>query len=303
MIKGEKMNTIEAEIRSTPAILRRTYARVAEHKDALAALFGGPVVLLGCGTSYCVGLAAAASYEWKRRVPAQAIIASDFVPRKNWAVVAISRTGQTTELLRAMDAARTAGAPVLLLAGEMNSLAEQYAGTVLPLEFASEEGVVQTRFITAAIAALRAVMLDEEEGDLPRQMEQSLAAFDPTPLLHFEHVVFLGRGPQYGLACAAAVNLQETSLLVPEAHHTLDYRHGPIAAADANTLVWAFDAPGDTESAAVLDDVRKTGATVYAAGGNPLITLVQAQLVAYYKAQKRHLDPASPRHLARAIIL
>jgi len=302
-----QMNTIEDDIRSTPAILRRTSARIAEHKTAFGALFGGPAILLGCGTSYCVGLAAAASYERKRHVPAQAIIASDYVPRAGWMVVAISRTGQTTELLRAMQAAQAIGVPVFLLAGEDASPAAQYADAVLPLEFAAEAGVVQTRFITAATAALRALMFDEGSGDtigdLALEMEQSLAAFDPTPFLRFDHVVFLGRGPQYGLACAAALNLQETALLVPEAHQTLDYRHGPIAAADANTLVWAFDAASDTESAAVLDDVRNTGATVYAAAADPLITLAQAQLVAFFRARTGNLDPTAPRNLVRAIIL
>jgi glutamine---fructose-6-phosphate transaminase (isomerizing) len=299
------MSTIEAEIRSTPAIVRRTYARVAAQQDGLRGFFEGPVVLLGCGTSYCVGLAAAASFEAARGIPAQAQLASEYLPRRGWTVVAISRTGQTTELVRALQAARTVDARVMLIAGEAGSAAAGYADAVLPIEFAAEPGVVQTRFVTASVVALQALMLGEagSGGDLAARMEQSLAVFDPTPLVGFDHVVFLGRGPRYGLACAAALNLQETTLLVPEAHQTLDYRHGPIAAADARTLVWAFDAAEDAESGAVLADVRATGATVYAGPGDPLILLVQAQLTALYKARTRDLDPTSPRHLTRAIVL
>ena len=44
--------------------------------------------------------------------------------------VAISRTGQTTELLRAMEAARSVQAPVLLLAGEEHSPAARYGHTL-----------------------------------------------------------------------------------------------------------------------------------------------------------------------------
>jgi fructoselysine-6-P-deglycase FrlB-like protein len=301
------MNQIEDEIRSTPSILRKTYARVFEHGEMLRAFTGGPLALIGCGTSYCVGLAAAAAYEQRRRMPAQAFIASDYTPRPHWPVVAISRTGQTTELLRAMEAARSVQAPVLLLAGEEHSPAARYADSILPLEFAAEPGVVQTRFVAAAFAALDALALGDGAAgvarDLPLEMEQSLTRFDPAPLISFDHVVFLGRGPRYGLACAAALNLQETTLIVPEAHQTLDYRHGPIAAADEATLVWAFDPVDDAESAAVLDDVRKTGATVYVGAGHPLITLVSAQLTAFHKAQARNIDPTSPRHLVRAVVL
>jgi len=301
------MAAIEEDIRSTPDILRRTYERVAARKETLAVPLGGPLALLGCGSSYCVALAAAAAYERERRAPAQAIVASDYLPRPGWTHVAISRTGQTTELVRAMERARAAGAPVLLIVGEDGSPAARVADAVLPLEFAAEQGVIQTRFVTASVAALGALTGGAEADDgartLPERMERGLAAFDPTPLLRFDHVVFLGRGAGYGLARAAAVNLQETALLVPEAHQTLDYRHGPIAAAGEDTLVWSLDAPGDLEAAAVLDDVRRTGATVYAPSDDPLIALAQAQLAALHKARARGLDPATPRHLARAVIL
>ncbi len=301
------MAAIEEDILSTPDILRRTYERVAARKDTLGVPFGGPVALLGCGSSYCVALAAAAAYEREQAAPAQAIVASDYRPRPDWTHIAISRTGRTTELVRAMERARAAGAPVLLLGGEEDSPAARVADAVLPLEFAAEQGVIQTRFVSASIVALntllRAGKAEDRAWGLPDRVAQGLAALDPTPLLRFDHVVFLGRGSSYGLARAAAVNLQETALLVPEAHQTLDYRHGPIAAADANTLVWCLDAPGDAENEAVLDDVRGAGATVYTASDDPLVALAQAQLVALHKARTRGLDTAAPRNLARAVIL
>ncbi len=300
------MATIEEDIRSTPEILRRTHERVAGRRAALGVPLEGPLVLLGCGSSYCAALAAAAVYEKERQAPAQAIIASDYLPRPGWTHVAISRTGKTTELVEAMERARAVGARVLLLVGEEGSPAALVADAVLPLEFAVEEGVIQTRFVCAAITALQALIGGETNHAailaLPDRLERGLAAFDPSPLLRFDHVVFLGRGPSYGLARAAAVNLQETALLVPEAHQTLDYRHGPIATADERTLVWSLDAPGDGESAAVLDDVRRTGATIYAAVDDPLIALAQAQLTALHKAHVRGIDPAAPRHLARAVV-
>jgi glutamine---fructose-6-phosphate transaminase (isomerizing) len=301
------MTVIEQDIRSIPAILRQTRDRVEERRTAVTPLLDGSVVFLGSGSSYCVGMAVAALYEQERHLPGQAMIPSDYAPRPTWSHVAISRTGATTELVNAMQHVRESGGRCLLLVGEQGSPAEAHANAVLMLEFASEQGVIQTRFIVAAIQALRLLIggeaVREFLNDLPERVEQALTAFDATSLLRFEHIVYLGRGWCYGLACAAALNLQETALMVPEAHQTLDYRHGPIACADERTLVWCFDAVNDVASAAVINDIRRTGATVQWLDVDPLIAVAQTQLFAVRKTEARGIDPAAPRHLSRAIIL
>ena len=261
------MTEIEQDIRSTPDMVRLALGRVADAGAPLLEQMNGlPTVFLGCGSSYGVAVAAAALYEAHQGAPAQAIIASDYRPRPGWAHLAISRTGKTTELVEAMRLARGAGAPVTLLVGETGSPAASQATTVLPLEFAPERGVIQTRFITAALVALRQLFGGPADhlalSRLAEELHTALADFDPAPLADFNHVVFLGRGYRYGLARLGALNLQETALLAPEAHQTLDYRHGPIATAGPGSLVWSFDPRDEPLSAAVLDDVRKTGATV-----------------------------------------
>ncbi len=297
----------ERDIRSTPAILAQTAARVAEQREMLTPLLAGPLVFLGCGSSHCVGLAGASLYEVQRRVPAQAVLPSDYQPRPDWLHVAISRTGQTTELVTALRQAKRAGARVLLLDGTEGSPAAAYADVRLPLEFAPEEGIIQTRFVSAALFALRLLVADAAErqtlSDLPQRLAHVLTTFDPSPPTLAARLVFLGRGWRNGLARAAAVHLQETALVVPEAHQTLDYRHGPLAAADEQTLVWCFDPPEEAESRAVLEAVRRTGARVHCTPDDPLIALAQAQHLAVGIARARGVDPDAPRHLSRAIIL
>lgn len=72
------MTAIEDDMRAIPAILRQTHTRVAERRDTLIPFLGAPLVVFGCGSSYCVALSAAALYEDERRLPAQAILASDY---------------------------------------------------------------------------------------------------------------------------------------------------------------------------------------------------------------------------------
>lgn len=301
------MTVIEQDIHSTPSILRQTAARVAERAGALAPFFDGPLAFLGCGSSHCIALAAAALYESERGAPGQAIMPSDYIARPGWTHVAISRTGQTTELVEAMRRARDAGARCLLIGGEEGAPATEMADAALPLEFAPEQGVIQTRFISAATLALRLLIGGADArralSDLPDRVERGLEQFDPAPLVPFEHAVFLGRGWHYGLARSAALNLQETTLLAPEGQQTLDYRHGPIASADERTLVWCLDPRSDEQSAAVIDEVRATGATVRWTDDDPLVSVAQAQLLAARIAAAHGVDPAAPRHLSRAVVL
>ncbi len=301
------MTAVEADIRGTPAILRQTLAHIREAGAAFAApLRDRPLVVLGCGSSHAIGLAVAALHEDRNGLPAQAVIASEYRPRPGWAHLAISRTGRTSELIEAMRQASAAGAAASLLVGDRGSAAEAEAGAVLSLDFAAETGVIQTRFVSAALLALR-LLLDPEAhavlADLPRRVEEGLNAADLDDLARHDHVVFLGRRERYGLARLAALNLQETALVVAEAHQTLDYRHGPIASAGPGTLVWGFDPPDDPAVAGVLADARATGATVYGSGDDPQVMLARAQLAAVYQARRRSLDPDAPRHLSRAVVL
>jgi fructoselysine-6-P-deglycase FrlB-like protein len=297
---------IEQDIISTAAILRQTIRRVTEQGAAVRPWLSGPVLFLGCGSSYCIANAAATLYEASTGNPAQAMLASEYRPRPGWSHVAISRTGRTSELVEAMQRVRSAGLRVMLLGGEPGSLAQVQADISLLLDFAPEDGIVQTRFISAAILALRLLVdgsTPSKLNMLPDRVADAIASFDSTALMTFEHVVFLGRDWRHGLAMSAALNLQETALTRPEAHHTLDYRHGPIACADPRTLIWCFDPPNDKVSAAVLDDARGAGATVRCVDGDPQVELVLAQLYAMRRALAQGIDPDAPRNLSRAIVL
>jgi fructoselysine-6-P-deglycase FrlB-like protein len=301
------MSAVEDDIYSTPDVLRQTIQRVEARGSNLDTVLAGPLVLLGSGSSYCIGISAATLYEAERGTPAQALLASEYRPRAEWTHLAISRTGETTELVEAMRRARAAGARVGLIVGDAGSPAEELADSVLHLDFAPERGVIQTRFISAAVLALR-MLIGPRTGtagveSVPGEVERGLAELDTSALSGFRHVVFIGRGPQYGLALSAALTLAETALLPAAGHQTLDYRHGPIAVADEATLVWCFDPADDRDAASVIDDVRQTGATVVWPGGDALASLAQAQLLALQIAIAGGLDPDAPRNLTRAIVL
>jgi fructoselysine-6-P-deglycase FrlB-like protein len=82
----------------------------------------------------------------------------------------------------------------------------------------------------------------------------------------------------------------------------MEYRHGPISAAESRTAVWALgEVAGD-----LLEEVSATGATVVDAGLgpiDPMAELILVQRTAVAMAEAAGLDPDHPRHLSRSVVL
>ena len=111
--------------------------------------------------------------------------------------------------------------------------------------------------------------------------------------------MYLGSGWTYGLAQEAALKIREAAQAWAESYPMLDYRHGPLAVADARSLVWIIGDASDT----LVADIERTGATVRVGTADPLIELAQAQRLAVAIAERAGLNPDAPRHLTRSIVL
>jgi fructoselysine-6-P-deglycase FrlB-like protein len=100
------------------------------------------------------------------------------------------------------------------------------------------------------------------------------------------------------VAREAALKIQEAASAWSEAYPALEYRHGPLSAATADSVVWLFG----VDDTVLAKDVRRTGATVVVAENDPQAELVLAQRVAVATAQVRGLDPDRPRYLTRSVM-
>jgi fructoselysine-6-P-deglycase FrlB-like protein len=291
------MSAIDQEIASQPAAWRRA-AELRADVSADLPPRGARVAVIGCGTSLYMAQAFAAARESAGAGETDAFPASELPPGRRYdAVLAVSRSGTTTEVLRAFELVPD-GVPLYAVAGVAGTpvvLAVQHS---VVLDFADEQSVVQTRFATTTLALLLAhVGVDvvsaaaHADGALARDLP-----VDPAGAGSF---VFLGRGWTVGLANEAALKLREAALAWTEAYPALEYRHGPIALADARTVAWPIGDVGDD----LLADVRATGASVVAPTGHPLADLVLAQRVAVALAHARGLDPDRPRNLTRSVVL
>jgi fructoselysine-6-P-deglycase FrlB-like protein len=291
------MRAITSEIASQPALWRKA-AGVAQAVAGLLPAPGEPAAAIGCGTSHHIALAYAALREDRNLGTTDAAIASELSPYRSYGrVVAISRSGTTTEVLRTLEGLRGSTATVAVTAAPDSPVASA-ADEVIVLDFANEQSVVQTRFATTALALLRAHTGDRLEAAIAGG-EAALAGALPVEPSQFTQFVFLGQGWTVGLANEAALKLREAASAWTEAYPAMEYRHGPISVAGPATLVWAIG-PVDP---GVLADAAGTGATVVDVGSDPMAELVLIQRMAVELAEARGLDPDHPRHLTRSVVL
>jgi CRISPR-associated protein Cas5a/b/c len=289
------MSAIEQEVASQPAVWRRAAALAL---DAPLPRHGARVAAVGCGTSFYVAQSYAAAREASGHGETDAFAASEYPAGRRYdAVLAISRSGTTTEVRDLLAEIRGSSSTIALTA-VAGSPVDDLAEHTLLLPFADEASVVQTRFATSALVLLLEHLGQDTE---PAAADAERVLRDPLPLdpAAFRRFQFLGRGWTVGLASEAALKLREAAQAWSESYPAMEYRHGPIALADEDTAVVAF---GGADPA-LAAEVRATGATLLDGGAHPLATLVAIHRMAIRLAEVRGLDPDSPRNLTRSVVL
>jgi fructoselysine-6-P-deglycase FrlB-like protein len=283
------------EIGSQPDCWRRAAALAAD--SSALPRSGARVAVTGCGTSWYIAQTYARLRETRGHGVTDAFATSEMPVRDYDAVVAITRSGTTTEVVELLNA--LAGRiPVAVITADPSSPVVARASDVVVLDFADEESVVQTRFATSTLALLRA-HLGDDIAPVAADAETALRA----PLdgaREAEQVTFLGAGWTVGLAHEAALKLREAAQAWTESYPAMEYRHGPVSIAQPGRLVWMFGVPPE----GLAEEVQRTGATfATSADLDPMADLVRAQRLAVEVAHARGIDPDRPRHLSRSVVL
>jgi len=285
-------------------------------------------VFVGCGTSYNLALSLAALANAAGR-PAIAVPGGEWAgrPQVYWPnhgrahVVALSRSGETTETIAAARASRAAGIPVTGITVEADSALAANSDRLVTAGTDPREGIVMTT--SASLMLLLGIQLlghavSGEAGELAEAMLRQVDAQVPARLGKRSHFVFLGGGPLYGVAVEGALKLMEMSQVFTQAFHPLEYRHGPISLVDDRSVVFVlYGADQRDVEARLARELQGKGALVVGFGGEGdvslampadpalagLVYLPALQLIGERVAQSRKLDTAAPRHLTKVVTL
>jgi glucosamine--fructose-6-phosphate aminotransferase (isomerizing) len=343
--------------------MSHTYAEIKGQPDAWAATLpaareawgriardvtlepGTRLLLVGCGTSLYLAQAAAHAMQEATGRQAAAVPASEVFLSPASTIPAgapllafvISRSGETSEGVLAAEHLARSGAAVVAVTCRPQSTLARCTEHVVGLAHADERSVVMTQSFTSMLLALQAIAaivagdagLAAQLDRLPALGRDGMAAAEATAEqladnLELDSFVFLGLGPNYGLAQEATLKLKEMTQTVCEAYNPLEFRHGPISVVRPGTAVVILEGEREREYIADVErDVRALGAHVtaiapYAGEGvdasvtlppdlgdlaRGVLYMPVLQLLAYRRATTRGLDPDRPRHLEQVVVL
>ncbi|MBI3537834.1 MAG: glutamine--fructose-6-phosphate transaminase (isomerizing), partial [Chloroflexi bacterium] len=326
--KGGYPHFFLKEIHEQPAALANAIrGRVVEsvvhlkELDALDLARVSRVVLLACGSSYNAGLIGKRVIEEWVRVPAEAIIASEFryaspVIDENTLAILITQSGETADTIASMRLAKSASAQTLALTNTIGSSITRGATTVVNLYVGPEIGVVASKTFSAQVLLLELIALDwaKRKGStdavriaelsrqiarLPDLVEGALGLDQQCRALAEKiwarrSCFFFGRGFGYPTALEGALKLKEISYLHAEGFPAGELKHGPIAMLDPEIPVIAIA----TESAVLekvvnnIQEVRARSAPVIAFASDGDESIAQhAQDVIYLPRVAEELAP------------
>jgi len=307
-------------------------------------------LFVGCGSSYYIALTAAASWSAITGMRVRAIPASELLlfpelvlaGSGGVAAVVISRSGRTSEALRAAELLeREKNIRTLSVTGTVGQPLEKIASATLPFLPCDERSTVMTRSFTTMLLGLQylaACQAGDQTflkslGRLPAMADRTLTGLQPrvqefVASRRFADYVCLGQGPFYGLACETALKITEMSVSYSQSFHTLEFRHGPKSIVGPETLIiFLLSEQGYEAECGVLQEVKGLGGTTLtitnraderARRASDLLVELKfdlpelaclapyvfaGQLVGLYTGLKKKLDPDNPRHLTRVVEL
>jgi glucosamine--fructose-6-phosphate aminotransferase (isomerizing) len=288
--QGQHSATLQ-EILSQPEVWRDSLRALQENGSLQTVLEKSSSrthwLFLGCGTSFYLAEAAAASWTLLTGQPARALPASEplLFPELTLArsaglqAVIISRSGRTSEALRAANLlSHEFRVPTLGVTCATASPLEDACDLTIRISSADEKSTVMTRSFTSMLLALQH-LAGRKAADDPFLAALDGMASHFSPQIHtlagrieafveehtFANYIFLGQGPFHGIAREASLKVTEMSCSFSQVYHTLEFRHGPKAIVGPDTcLTFFLSESGNQAQTEVLSEMKELGGVIVA---------------------------------------
>jgi glucosamine--fructose-6-phosphate aminotransferase (isomerizing) len=297
------------------------------------------VIFTGCGSTYYLSLAAARLYQELTGRVARATPGSELLlnPQTVLAdhsplLVAISRSGTTTETVRAVEKYKREKRGKVVVISNYDEALSQFGDVTIVIPKGQEKSVAQTRsfasmYLAAAVLSARIAGQDDwidSLAALPEVGDRIMRDFESTARqigenLDFDRFYFLGSGIRYGLACEVNLKMKEMALTHSEPFHFLEFRHGPMSMVQEKTVIVGLVSESNvSHEKAVLNEMQALGGKILTLGdteadvtfesGIPesaqgVLYLPVLQLMAFYRSLVKGLNPDRPNNLEAVVKL
>jgi glucosamine--fructose-6-phosphate aminotransferase (isomerizing) len=275
------------EIHEQPACLRNTL-RLQEHYLDLMSTFldrAREVFLIACGTSYHACLGASYMFSKLAFLATYPVIASEFIEQDGKSVnidstiLAVSQSGETTDTLASVNAARQRAATVLGLTNTIGSTLTRVARVYIGQQSGPEIGVAATKTFTSQLSVLADLALrlakkrgkiSQDEMDYMAEKLQKLPDTVETVIRTQEEkikhiakkykdtkvIFFLGRGISTATAYEGRLKLMEIAYIPAIGYPAGESKHGPISLIEPGFPV-IFICPKDDTHKTVIGNIME----------------------------------------------
>ncbi len=298
--------------------------------------------LVGCGTSFhaaSLGSVYLAQLAGRVAIP---VLAPQFIAQYAPAVghddvgIFVSQSGETKDVLNALEAAERRGMTCSGLANVVGSTLTRAARLSLPLGCGYEISVPATKTFTNQVLTFLYLAHRMAGNDtsllarVPDLMEETLAAVAgpieaiAAEINAWDDLYCLGYGATYAIALEGALKLKEITYAHCEGMLSTEFKHGPLSAVTAGFPIIFVAGPADipliisginevkvrgarTITIAEEDPrLRANGDVLVAVPGsdpqvNALLGVLPLQLLAYHMSVLRGFDPDFPRNLSKTL--
>ena len=297
---------------------------------------------IGCGTSYHACLAGAVYFAQIAGRTVIPVLAPQFLPQYILTVnhedvgLFVSQSGETKDVLTALQAAEARGMTAFGLANVIGSTLTKATSFTLPLCCGYEISVPATKTFTNQVVtflylAYRLAGRDTSELEqIPDLMDKTLemvasqVAVVASEIDKWNDMYCLGYGATYPIAQEGALKLKEITYAHCEGMLSTEFKHGPLSAVTDGFPI-LFVAPPDNVSLIVsgINEVTCRGGIAIAIGEedarlranaselivlpkstpqiSALLAVLPLQMLSYHISVARGYDPDFPRNLSKTL--
>ena len=298
--------------------------------------------LSGCGTAGKVCMAGEYFFSIiaKRHVnfaPASEFPVYHHFLRPESLLIVVSQSGETADVLEAMEVAKSKGAKVLSLVNVESSTIARQSDFSLHIKAGPEKAVASTKAASSQMALLLLIAtamigeLQEGRRQLAEVASKINDMLNPRFLTYIkkvaekfkdqENAYIIGKAENYPIALEAAIKIQEVSYVHAEGFAAGELKHGPIALVTEGTPCISLIANDEVKQDVISNtmELKARGAHIIGISpekqdvfddwikvpdvgiASPLVNIIPIQLLAYNLAVLRGLDPDMPRNLAKSV--
>ncbi len=301
------------------------------------------IYITGSGTSYNSGLLGKQLLSKFAKIKTEVIMSSEFQYSSDYlepgsAVIAISQSGETADVLHSVKKAKENGAKILSIVNVPTSSLARMSDSILAINCGPEIGVAATKSFMGQLMIIYKIVNILSRGQMPfDEINQKNLLVMVKKVLGLDSVIqnlvssldknikdiyILGRSIHYPIALEGALKIKELAYIHAEGIAAGELKHGPLALIDKESIVVVLNPTDETYQDVISssNEIKSRGAHIIGISNKnadiydqfvelpdvdnylyPIMEIIPLQLMSYYLALEKQVDPDYPRNLAKSV--